>query len=401
MSTADRLARSGEQFLTEGRLDQAAESFRSALLEDARHPGAQLGLARLSMGLGLSQEAGELLDRLRKKSPRNAEGLVLRALVAEGSGDLELALDLFADAVAAAPSAAFTRYQHGRALCVARRFEQAVPELQAAASLEPKAVSVHYALGVAHRELERLGDSIAAFTKALEIDPRFADCYLTLADVLCEAQREPLAEKLLKQGRALLPESGALCDKLAAVSLKLGDSRGAVEALRALTVTNPTEDAFVSLATVALGAGDAKSAASAIDRLLSDFPKSWRGHHLKSMLLDTADQLEPAIAELREAHRLAPQEWRPLNDLGTLLNARSLAEQAGQDEAGEVLEQAADLAPAHELAPRYNLGLAYWNAGRPRDARRVIQRMLDDAPEGHPVTAQAQQFLEAVRRAER
>jgi Flp pilus assembly protein TadD len=117
------------------------------------------------------------------------------------------------------------------------------------------------------------------------------------------------------------------------------------------------------------------------------------------MLLDAADELEPAIAELREAHRLAPGEWRPLNDLGTLLNARSREEPKRGNEAVKTLEQAAALAPPKELAPRYNLALAYWNAGSPAQARETIDDLLKGAPADHPVAAQARQFLEAVTRA--
>ncbi|HEY3452864.1 MAG TPA: tetratricopeptide repeat protein [Myxococcales bacterium] len=386
---AERLARSGEKLLSEGAFAEAAQAFRDALLDDPVHSPARLGMARLGLGIGLPDAAKTLLDGLLAREPKNAEALVLRALVQEGSGELEQAIATLSKAVAAAPSAAFTHYQLGRALCVSGRFDQAVAELQAAARIDPKAVVVAYALGVAHEAAGKKGEAIAAYTHALALDPRFADGYLTLADVLCEVGREDMAAKLLAQGRALLPQVGALSDKLAAVRLKQNDLPGAVAALQAQTAVDPSEEAFCNLATAALAAGDARAAAAAIDRLVADFPHGWRGHHLKSMMLDAADRADAATSELRLAVKLAPEEWRPLNDLGTLLNSKR------SPEAVEMLERAARLAP-DELVPAYNLALAYWNAGRGKDARAAAEKLLGRAPASHPVAQKAREFLAAL-----
>lgn len=392
MPNADRLARAGEKLLSESQPDEAARAFRDALMEDKDHAPARLGLARLAVGLQLPAPAAQLLDGLLQREPKNAEALVLRGLVEEGRGDLDAALALYRRAAAASPAAPFTRYQLGRALCVAGQHPEAVAELQEAARLDPRATVVPYALGAAFLQSGKLGEAIGAFTRVLELDPRFPDGYLTLADVLCVARREDMAAKVLEQGRALLPENGALCDLLAAVRLKQGDPKGAVEALHARTAVEPSEDAFFNLATTAISAGDVPAAAAAIDRLLKDFPKSWRGHHLRSMLFDAADRVDQAIAELREAHALAPKEWRPLNDLGSLLNARK------SPEAVATLEQAAALAP-DEAAPLYNLGLAYWTAGRAADARKAIERLLGRISAAHPVAPKARELLEAMKKA--
>ncbi len=386
----ERLARSGEKLLSEGAFAEAAQAFREALLADPGHAPARLGMARLSLGLGLPDPAEQLLDGLLAREPKNAEALVLRALVQEGKGKLDEAIATLSKAAAAAPTAAFTHYQLGRVLCVAERFDRSIAELQAAAQLDPKAVAVAYALGVAFEASGKKGEAIAAFTRALELDPRFATGYLSLADLLCEVGRVDMAAKLLGQGRALLPQVGALCDKLAAVRLKQDDLPGAVEALQAQTAVEPSEDAFCNLATAALAAGNPQAAAAAIDRLLRDFPKSWRGHHLKSMMYDAAGRADEAIGELREAVRLAPDQWRPLNDLGTLLNSRR------SPEAVELLERAARLAP-DDPVPAYNLALAYWNAGRGKDARAAAERLLEKAPASHPVAPKARELLAALR----
>jgi Flp pilus assembly protein TadD len=109
-----------------------------------------------------------------------------------------------------------------------------------------------------------------------------------------------------------------------------------------------------------------------------------------------ADKLDLAIADLRKAAQIAPQEWKPKNDLGTMLNARAQSDRQAAAEAVQVLESASALAPAHELAPRYNLALAYWNANRKADARRTVEQLVRTGPAEHPVVEQAREALAAM-----
>jgi tetratricopeptide (TPR) repeat protein len=296
------------------------------------------------------------------------------------------------------PASAYSaRYHHGRALAVARRYQEALPELMAAAQLQPSATDPHYALGIAYKESGRIGEAIGAFARALEIDPTFLDGYMTLADVLCEAGKLDTAEQVLQQAQSLFPDSGPVHDKLAAVYLEKNDYPRVIEALQGQVRIEPeNESASVNLATCAILIGDYATAAEAIDSLLRRDPSSWRGHHLRSMLYDAADKVELAIEELREAARLAPWEWKPFNDLGTLLNARARTDRKTADEAVEVLEKAVTLAPADELAPRYNLGLAYWNAGRRIEARSTLDEMIRTGPPDDRLVQQAREAASAM-----
>jgi hypothetical protein len=87
--------------------------------------------------------------------------------------------------------------------------------------------------------------------------------------------------------------------------------------------------------------------------------------------------------------------------LGTLLNARAQEDKSVAGEAVEALQKACDLAPGDVLAPRYNLGLAFWNAGQPDDARKSMEQVVKAGPEGHKVVRQAREALEAIRSAQR
>jgi tetratricopeptide (TPR) repeat protein len=441
MPTPDELVASAQEHLGQGRLDLAAQAYAEALEQDHKQLAASLGLARISMSLSMVEQALAILDRTLGFAPQNVEALVLRGLVEEGRGNLTGALDYFSRASklsqasfkpvppsaaslergdkpgrkrrAQAPSAPeagsvsaadayAARYNLGRALAVARRYKEAIPELMAAAKLQPGATDPHYALGVVHKESGRMGDAILAFTRTLEIDPTFLDGYMTLADVLSEAGKQDAAEKVLLQAQSLFPDSGPVYDKLAAVCFKQGDLAKVVQTLQQQVRVQPAnESAYINLATFALAGNDVPAAAAAVDALLKLDPASWRGLHLRSMLYDMADRVELAMADLREAARLAPQEWKPKNDLGTLLNAQAQKDKKAAVEAVAVLESACAVAPADELAPRYNLALAYWNAGRQADARRQADALVRSGPEGDRVVEQAREVLAAMDTAEK
>jgi tetratricopeptide (TPR) repeat protein len=437
MPTPDELVRNAEELLSEGRLDEAAEAFAEALEQDHEHLPASLALLRLSLALGMVEQATAIAERTLSFAPEDPEALVLRGLIEEGSGRLDAALKLYGRASriaheayrpaspqppsemerarprqaapeaaqprrpAVTPQGAYTaRYHHGRALAAARRYKEAIPELVAASRLQPNATEPHYAMGIAYKESGRIGEAVGAFTRAIEIDPTFLDGYMTLCDVLSEAEKQDAAERVLLQAQSLYPDVGAVYDKLAAVYLKQGELAKVVETLQQQVRVDPAnEEAHVNLVTFALVAKDVQTAAAAVERLIEQHPGSWRGRHLRSTLYDMADRTDLAMADLREAMKLAPQEWKPRNDLGTLLNARAQTDPSAVPEAVEVLEAACKLAPASELAPRYNLALAYWNAGRKPEAQRTAAELVQGGPEGHPVVEQAREVLGAMETA--
>ena len=131
-TSADRLAKEGGELLLAGHDNAAEERFRAALAEDARHPAALIGLARVLGERGAMQDALALLERVvgaparssrrRSGSPRSCarvrrapDGRPRRARSAARANPAELG----------------ARIEYGRALAAARRYEPALAELLA------------------------------------------------------------------------------------------------------------------------------------------------------------------------------------------------------------------------------------------------------------------------------
>ena len=129
---ADRLAKEGGELLG-GHANAAEERFRAALKEDARHPIALVGLARVLGERGAIEEALGLLERVvgapavEQEAERLAAELRTRAAGPSDGGELA-ALEAKARAN---PSDLAARIEYGRALAAARRYEAALAELLA------------------------------------------------------------------------------------------------------------------------------------------------------------------------------------------------------------------------------------------------------------------------------
>jgi putative thioredoxin len=136
---ADRLVKEGGELLVAGHANAAEERFRAALAEDARHPTALIGLARVLGERGAAEEALALLERvvaapaIEQEAERLAAELRTNAAAPAG-GDELAALEAKARAN---PDDLAARIDYGRALAAARRYEAALAELLACVEADP------------------------------------------------------------------------------------------------------------------------------------------------------------------------------------------------------------------------------------------------------------------------
>jgi putative thioredoxin len=131
-SEADRLAQDGAELLAAGHANAAEERFRAALEQDARHPQALLGLARVLGAGGKADEALGLLDRITSAPPAvEQEAARLAAELRMATSAPSADLDAARARAAAAPGDLAAQLELGRALAAARRYEEALPVLLA------------------------------------------------------------------------------------------------------------------------------------------------------------------------------------------------------------------------------------------------------------------------------
>jgi len=400
MQTPNEWVTQAEQLLLEGRLDEAVDAYSQALTQDPEHIEALLGAGSLCLTLELPVEARKFIDRLQALAPEEPRVQVVHGLWQEGTGDSKAALATFANAAKQSPENYAARYHHGRALVVAKKVKESITELRKAVGLGPENIEAHYALGTAYKLDNDLGASIKQFSHLLELDPGNLDGYVTLVDVMADAQQFDMALEVLKQAKTIAPDVDIIDEKRAAILVQKGEVLSAVETLQELAKRqdDPKETLF-NIAAFSMIGGKLEWVADATNQLLERYPKEWRTQHLYAQLLDAADKPEEAVNALKKAHQLAPQVWQPLNDLGDLLNAKVQSQPSVATQAVDVLTEACRLAPVEQLAPRYNLILAYWNAGHHQRAKEAAQLLVSSNDPKHPIVQQTQEVLQAINEA--
>jgi tetratricopeptide (TPR) repeat protein len=105
---------------------------------------------------------------MKDPSPHIAQGEERRA-----SGDLDAALEAFAQAVAAAPSSALAHSKLGTAYVDLRRWDEAFGEFSKAVQLDPRYAPAHSNLGNVYRERGRLDEAVACYQRAIAADPDY------------------------------------------------------------------------------------------------------------------------------------------------------------------------------------------------------------------------------------
>ena len=182
-----------------GGLQAAEDLLKGALLIDPDFTDAKTELAnsyihQLETGLleqrtalnriiALSDQALEERpdDPVAKSTSLYAKGMLL-SLQGDTLAISDL-VDKLEAIVASAPSVLEPRILLVRVYAMMQRFEDCLPVLQGALSLDPFNPSLHYEMGTAYMRLERWGDAQAALEKSLEIEPSQPNAYTNLGNI--------------------------------------------------------------------------------------------------------------------------------------------------------------------------------------------------------------------------
>ncbi len=138
---------------------------------------------RLLLDIAVARERGQaddgrrMLDELLAKYPDTEEAYQL-ALKLYPAGDLtgrdrNRLLEITSAGRAALPSSSHTRNSHGYALLGAGRYEEAAREFEAYARIAPREPNPHDSLGEAYLKAGDAENAVAAYARALVVDPTF------------------------------------------------------------------------------------------------------------------------------------------------------------------------------------------------------------------------------------
>jgi len=156
--------------------------------------------------LGPAEACAEAALRLE---PTNARGHYVLAVLQAETGRLEEAVESYHRSLRAEPRNFHGYANVGLVLQRLGRFEEAASALAQAAALRQDP-SVLNALGFVLARAHRVGDSIAAYQRAVALAPDFVQAWISLGEMLQKVQRDAEAVQALDRALALDPANASV-----------------------------------------------------------------------------------------------------------------------------------------------------------------------------------------------
>jgi tetratricopeptide (TPR) repeat protein len=163
----------GNEFLAEGRYQDALEAFQRALAiappDDVRT--ARAGVIQAALRVAEFDLARLEAEKLVAAAPKSPEAIALHADALWSAGLFEEAEARYQDALALAPDLARGHHGMARSLAARSRLEDALEQAQAALRLAPRDLEIHHTVGSIYERMHRYEEAAAAFNNYVNLLP--------------------------------------------------------------------------------------------------------------------------------------------------------------------------------------------------------------------------------------
>jgi len=271
-------------------------------------------------------------------------------------------------------------FERGQSAHARGELEKAIGFYEQAIKVRPEFPEAEFQLGSALASLGRLAEADAAFRLAISYKKNWSLPYSALAVVLMRQSRDKEAEQFFRQALTVDNKDAIALRMLSELRLRAGDSKVALElAKRATANPEAPASAWISLAMAERANGNKAAARTALDHVLSDEPENVAALMERADLFKDEKNFELAIADLRAAAKLKP------NDKGVASRLAEALQQAGKT------DEALAVAKAAGLEVKQTVGNAGGVVGTPEEieaansddpavARKALEKLLEKNP---------------------
>lgn len=297
--------------------------------------------AEAAYGLKDFQQTAELLGRVAKAQPNNAQAHFNHGVACKEIGNFKLAAAAFGRAIAIRPDYAAAQFQLGVTLtsldqhnlaveayrqaielepanvealsnCAValknlRRFNDSLALYRRAIALQPNHAGLNYNFGLALENTERIEQAVAAFRKAADINPNFTLAYSSLARCMGRLGQHEESVKNYRRALALKPDSAELESNLG-LALHATGAFGEAIALhnRAIERSAGSERCFCALGETLAACDRHEEAINAFDRALELKPDFHEAIAKKGLALEELGRSEEIVSDLKLALEAQP-----------------------------------------------------------------------------------------------
>jgi tetratricopeptide (TPR) repeat protein len=258
------------------------------------------------------------------------------------------------------------RFQQASEAMRAGNLDQAGDGFASIAKDAPQFAEAYLNLGLVREEQGRHGDAITSLQKALELKPRLRGANLFLGVAEFRSNRLDAAIVALRKETAAYPKDANAWMWLGVVELEKGNGQDAAEALdKAAKLSPENVDILYHRGRAHLLVSNESYA-----RMFKADPKSWRVRQLLAEASAGAERHMDAIAEYEAAIKLAPNEPRLHEDLGTEYRLAGKMQEAEQAYLKEL-----EIDPEN-ITAQYKLGVLALERGDPTKGKSLIEGAL-------------------------
>ncbi len=211
---ADFHCNRGNVMRAEGRLDDAAESFRRALAQAPGDAPSHNGLGEVHRARGETVEAAGCFRRALAADPEDTVANDNLGYALKDLGDLDGATDCFRRAVAMLPNFAEGHSNLGNLLRARGQGDEAIVCFRRALAIKPDFAEGHNNLGNALRRRGDLDEATACFRRAIELQPGMAAAYNNLAIALAASGQLEEAVAACRQALEIEPDLAEACSTM-------------------------------------------------------------------------------------------------------------------------------------------------------------------------------------------
>lgn len=227
---ADGYFYQSQSYAALGRQNETRKALMKATELNPAHFKANAALARLELGAGNTEKAGQLASRLRKNYPKNAEGALIEYEVLMQQKRYEQAIQVIQQAVGEGPQTGANVLRLARAEWSAGKRQAAVDRASAWVKLNPKDLEAKQFIAQAREAMGQLPGAIAMYEQILKEAPGHVGVLNNLAWLLRASDPKralSLAEDAYKRANA----APAVANTYGMVLLANGDTSRAVTVL--------------------------------------------------------------------------------------------------------------------------------------------------------------------------
>jgi predicted O-linked N-acetylglucosamine transferase (SPINDLY family) len=189
----------------QGRLNDAKQSYESAVRWNPRHGEALHLLGLLALDAGDPDRAVQLIGKALSIHPRNAVMQVHQGMALHSVARYEAAIACYDEAIRLSPNDANAHEHRGHAQGALRQWTAALESYDKAIALGPDRSDAHNSRGTALYYLQRPEDAIASYERAIAANLHNAQAYNNLANILRENMRYGAAIASYDKAIALNP----------------------------------------------------------------------------------------------------------------------------------------------------------------------------------------------------